>query len=136
MLESVHAILLLGGRYVLQLRDIRPDIAASGQWALFGGLIDGCEDPQAAVRREVREELGIEPKSWIPLGKEEVYAEFERQTIRMWFFEAVVDGSWDGHQLLEGRAVKDFSAEECRRLDMPAVFLRLIEQHALGAPHR
>lgn len=35
VLQSAHAILLLDGQYILQLRDNKPDIAAPGQWTLY-----------------------------------------------------------------------------------------------------
>jgi len=33
-----------------------------------GGTVDEGEDPFTAAKRELKEELGIEPKEWIPLG--------------------------------------------------------------------
>lgn len=36
-IQSAHAILLVSGNYVLQLRDDKPTISARGQWSLFGG---------------------------------------------------------------------------------------------------
>ncbi|MBI3506702.1 MAG: NUDIX domain-containing protein [Proteobacteria bacterium] len=50
------------GRYVLQLRDDFPWIWFPGCWGLFGGAIDAGEDPMDAARREVREEIGVEPE--------------------------------------------------------------------------
>jgi len=41
-----------------------------GIWGIPKGLLDPGEDPQAAARREFREETGLEPPDspWIPLG--------------------------------------------------------------------
>lgn len=47
------------GRHLLHLRDDRPDIAAPGQWSLFGGAIEPGEDPLTAALREFHEEAGI-----------------------------------------------------------------------------
>jgi 8-oxo-dGTP pyrophosphatase MutT (NUDIX family) len=57
---SAALLILEDGRYLLQLRDDRPDIWYPGHWGCFGGAADLGEDPAAALRRELREELAIE----------------------------------------------------------------------------
>ena len=58
--DAAAAIIVLDdGTYLLQLRDQIPEIFFPGHWGLFGGAIDGDESPQRALRRELREELGI-----------------------------------------------------------------------------
>lgn len=59
--NAVAAILVdHRGRYLLQLRDERPDIWYPGHWGLFGGSVDAGEDESQALRRELREELELE----------------------------------------------------------------------------
>lgn len=48
------------GRYLMQLRDDKPAILLPGHWALFGGTVDPGETPEAAMRRELEEELELE----------------------------------------------------------------------------
>ena len=50
------------GKVLLQHRDTSTDIKP-GMWAFFGGHIELGETPEAALRREVKEELGIDPES-------------------------------------------------------------------------
>ena len=45
------------GRYLMQLRDPKPDILLPDHWALFGGTVDPGESGEAAMRRELVEEL-------------------------------------------------------------------------------
>jgi 8-oxo-dGTP pyrophosphatase MutT (NUDIX family) len=54
------------GRYLLQLRDDKPGILHPGAWGLFGGGIEPDEAPEAAVLRELVEEIGIAPSPPTP----------------------------------------------------------------------
>ncbi|RBI85717.1 7,8-dihydro-8-oxoguanine-triphosphatase [Rhodosalinus halophilus] len=47
------------GRVLMQLRDDRHDIAAPGQWGMFGGGVEPQETLVEAAVREFREETGI-----------------------------------------------------------------------------
>ncbi|MCC7358761.1 MAG: NUDIX domain-containing protein [Anaerolineales bacterium] len=56
------AVLLLqdaAGRYALQLRDDRPDVAYARHWGLFGGWSEPGETPLQCLQREINEELGL-----------------------------------------------------------------------------
>lgn len=128
-IQSAHAILTLGESYILQLRDNKPTVAAAGQWALFGGRLQKCETPLQAVKREVFEELSIEPLDFVPLWFEDFYASFEKGIIRVWFFEADVSAIWYHHKLKEGKAVRLFRFEEISDLKMHPVIRRAIEHH-------
>jgi 8-oxo-dGTP pyrophosphatase MutT (NUDIX family) len=55
---SVALILLDDSRYLMQLRDQKPGIFYPGHWGCFGGGMEAGETPEAALRRELFEELG------------------------------------------------------------------------------
>ncbi len=62
----VGAALLGGGRLLAARRSAPPELA--GRWELPGGKVEAGEAPEAALVRELREELGVrtEPVERIP----------------------------------------------------------------------
>jgi 8-oxo-dGTP diphosphatase len=59
-----------GSRALLQLRDEMPNIDFPGCWGLFGGEINPGEEPAAAAKRELYEEIGFRPAAVQLLGKD------------------------------------------------------------------
>lgn len=61
--DSVGAIIVTPDqRFLLQQRDPVPHIWYPGGWGLFGGGIDPGETELEALRRELKEEIGFEPR--------------------------------------------------------------------------
>ncbi|HZK05981.1 MAG TPA: NUDIX domain-containing protein, partial [Actinomycetaceae bacterium] len=54
----VAAAIIADGRLLAAERSSPPALA--GQWELPGGKVENGEEPVAALRREIREELGVE----------------------------------------------------------------------------
>jgi 8-oxo-dGTP pyrophosphatase MutT (NUDIX family) len=60
--DAVAAIIIDdGGRYLMQLRDDVPRIFYPGHWGCFGGAVSHGEEPVAALKRELQEELEFAP---------------------------------------------------------------------------
>lgn len=59
--NAVAAIIVVDGRYLLQHRDMKPEIFFPGHWGCFGGGVDPGETPAHAILRELDEELGFKP---------------------------------------------------------------------------
>jgi 8-oxo-dGTP pyrophosphatase MutT (NUDIX family) len=61
---TVVAILIApDGRYLMQLRDDKPTITIPAHWCLFGGAVEPGETAEAALRRELQEELELAPRA-------------------------------------------------------------------------
>ncbi len=123
------AILKVAGRYALQLRDNRPDIAAPGHWALFGGSLDGDETPRIAVRREIREELALDVTDWRELWRVRYYVPFRDAEVLHFIFAADVTDVWARHVLHEGQAAGLFPIDGLPRPMEPVVAALLERYH-------
>ncbi|NET55881.1 MAG: NUDIX domain-containing protein [Symploca sp. SIO2E6] len=62
-IEVAIAILYTTDQFLLQLRDNIPGIVYPGCWGLFGGHLEAGEVPEAAVKRELIEEINYSPPS-------------------------------------------------------------------------
>ena len=117
--NAVAAILLLeDDRYVMQLRDDRPDIWYPGHWGLFGGGVDSGEDRTEALRRELREELELDVAvatpfacftfDLTPMGLSSYY--------RAYYEICLTPRQWETAVLGEGMDMRAMSSDEALTL--------------------
>ncbi len=57
LISVAMAIIYQDGKYLMQLRDDLPTIVYPGVWGFFGGHIEAGEEPEAALKRELIEEI-------------------------------------------------------------------------------
>lgn len=100
------------GELLLRLRDDRPDILEPNHWDIIGGLIEHGETPEEAVRREVSEELGIEP-----LGSA-FWQEHAGRITDFYLFHASLDEPAEALALTEGQEVRYFAPAEAATLPL------------------
>jgi 8-oxo-dGTP diphosphatase len=85
--EGSKAALFIGARLLVILRDDRPDIPWPGHWDFPGGGREGDETPEATLRREVREEVGLElPDASLVWARR--FATVHPRDGTVWFFVA------------------------------------------------
>jgi len=128
-----HAILIVDGKYALQLRDDKPGIAAPGMWSLFGGAVRPDEQPRDTVLREVSEELTLTLSSIRFFYETEFFNQWVFSMATYSFFEADCGNLWTYHDLREGLAAKTFTFEELRPLRMPDLMRTVLAMHHLRA---
>jgi 8-oxo-dGTP diphosphatase len=66
--EVALAILYREGKFLMQLRDDKPNIPYPGHWSLFGGHLELGETPEEAIKRELLEEINYAVAAPIEFG--------------------------------------------------------------------
>ena len=113
--DAVAAVIVLDdGRYLLQQRDDIPGIFYPGYWGFFGGALEDGETAEAALKREVQEELAFEIKAFGYFTK--VVFDFDfaglGQLDRFFYVVPMPVSALDTLKLGEGRAMGTFTADE------------------------
>lgn len=98
--------------YLLHLRDDNPRIAFPLHWNLLGGVVEKGETPEEAIRREVREEIGID------IRKPSLFLVRDHQRTRQYIFSACLQLDPAKLKLTEGIAVRWFKAIELPSLNI------------------
>lgn len=113
--RGVAALLVMPDKkYLMQLRDDTPGVNMPGHWGLFGGWVKENEDPEAALIRELQEELEFRPSvlRWFTdIGY--IVSELDGSTILKIFYEVPLAGNALSHmKQREGADMKLFSLAE------------------------
>lgn len=119
------------GEVLLQLRDDRPDLLFPGHWTLPGGYVRVNETPDAAIRRELREEMELD----LPLTYWKVYeAPRAGSTVRQHLFLGQLKMAPDSLPLHEGQALRFASADEVAQLPMAFGFGPVLAAYFAAPP--
>jgi 8-oxo-dGTP pyrophosphatase MutT (NUDIX family) len=107
-------IALPGKRYLMQLRDQKPNIFYPGHWGVFGGAIDPGETTSAGLYRELEEELSLTDIEFTPFTS--IAIDFSYcglgNIVRHYFVAVIDDSMLERLRLGEGREMRVFLASE------------------------
>ncbi len=113
------------GRVVLQLRSDIEGIANPNKWGLFGGHVEAGESPNAAMLREVEEELSIQLRAdKLKLLLEWTNPENDGQ---YFFYHYPLGAEMDQAELREGERYAAFFPSQ--------LYLGLVEGHEIVDHH-
>jgi 8-oxo-dGTP pyrophosphatase MutT (NUDIX family) len=113
-------------RLLLHKRDDIPGIPHPGRWAGFGGAVEEGESVEQALRREVKEETGVDvvdPK----FLAEEVDHEGDGRLVSLFYVIGSIDPS--DIDLHEGVGIGHFAVDELGDLDVSPFVRRAIGSH-------
>jgi 8-oxo-dGTP pyrophosphatase MutT (NUDIX family) len=113
--NATAAIISLSGkRYLMQLRDQKPNIFYPGHWGVFGGAIDPGETTSQGLQRELREELSLRDIAFNPFTS--IAIDFSYcglgNIVRHYFAAEIDESILERLRLGEGQEMRVFLASE------------------------
>lgn len=108
------------GEFLLQLRDEDPEI---GKWVLFGGGVEDGESPEAALAREIKEELGYQIK------RADFFGEYKDRGIKQIIYVLRETVEIEDLVLGEGAAMKFFMPGEIKDLAIGFNFKEIVDNY-------
>jgi 8-oxo-dGTP pyrophosphatase MutT (NUDIX family) len=137
LISTTGLLVDANGRFMLQLRDDRPDILNPGLWGSFGGRLEPYETPDEGFLRELQEELGWRPAShelYISAPLRTLASDDTRSQL-IYIYAAPVDVPLDAMVLGEGQALDAFAPDALPENTVPAL-RGLIERFAATETYR
>ena len=113
-------------RLLIYLRDNQPDIPFPNHWDFFGGHIEEGEAPEAALVREVREELGIELKQW-SFFRQYLCTEGDAYPNVKYLYWAKIDTTAEELTLYEGQRLMSITPKQRSSLKFANILGQILE---------
>lgn len=122
------AILYRENKFLLQLRDNKPEIFYPGYWAFFGGHLEPGEDPETGLQRELMEEIEY------AADRLTFFREYSDSQVQRYVFHGPLEVGLDQLRLHEGWDMRLLTLEDIRRGSHYSE--RAGEIRPLGKPHQ
>lgn len=108
------------GEVLLQQRDDKPDLRYAGYWTFFGGAVEEGEHHDAAILRELEEELeltDVQPRLWYEYECPDRTVAGQVTTYNHMYM-AALNVPLESLTLHEGQAMRFFKREDALALDL------------------
>jgi len=121
VLPVVAAVIEQDGCFLVTQR--LPHVHLGGMWEFPGGKIDPAEEHDAALRRELREELGVE----VTVGElvHQTTHSYPERTVALFFYRCALNGK---PRAMLGQEIRWVGREELPRLGFPPADAELIDR--------
>ena len=107
---------------LLVLRDDKPSIPFPNTWALLGGYLEPNESPEAAIRRELREEIALE------VTELKFFKYYSWKECDEYIFWHQIDLDLDKIKLNEGQRLAYFSKEKLQELSFASHYGQILDE--------
>jgi 8-oxo-dGTP diphosphatase len=128
---SARATVLVAAGVIVRERRVllsqrKADTDLAGVWEFPGGKIEPDEDPRAALKRELEEELGV----WVHVGDalEITFHRYETKSVLLLFFEANLLPDSPEPRALDVAAVRWASRHELDELELPPADVAIVKR--------
>lgn len=112
-MQQIAQILLFDrrGKLLIYLRDDKPEIPFPNCWDFFGGHVEAGETPEAALARELKEELALEIHRWQFFRRYECVRGDAYPNIKFIYYGSI-DRTAEDLTLYEGQRLTSIAADE------------------------
>jgi 8-oxo-dGTP diphosphatase len=129
-MKEIAAIILENdkGKFLLYLRDNKPDIPFPDHWDLIGGHVEEGETPEEALVREVKEELDIDIKDYTFYKKYECLTGDAYENTK-YIYSGKINLPIEEVTLLEGVRPQYFSREEIPNIKFANILKTIVLEY-------
>ena len=113
-------------RLLIYLRDNKPEIPFPNHWEFFGGHVEAGEMPEAALVREVYEELGVELEQW-HFFRLYVCTEGDAYPNTKHIYSAEIDSGADELTLYEGQRIVSIDWQQRKEVKFANILGQILE---------